>query len=251
MSTKHTDTPRADELYIRLQDKNPFIVTDTLMEEYTKLERELNAAIRDRDNAISDHKQADTDSIRALHERNELRKGIAQLRAVADGLAACLNFRKSINATALLNDDDIKALSAYDALTKPEVDDHALVSKPLNAHEQPQPEQQQQEWGSRNDDGYIEDDGPRWGMYAEEGPPYTPAPLPSKTVGLTSEQSRLDQQLRPIVLAAMDRESAYELAKDALRYRMLSKMESLNLVIRAAYSERGEPYLDSLVVRQE
>ena len=38
------------------------------------LERDLVAAVRERDNAISDKKQADTDTIRALHERNEARE---------------------------------------------------------------------------------------------------------------------------------------------------------------------------------
>jgi septal ring factor EnvC (AmiA/AmiB activator) len=36
--------------------------------------RELANAIRERDNALSDYRQADTDSIRALHERSEARE---------------------------------------------------------------------------------------------------------------------------------------------------------------------------------
>lgn len=38
------------------------------------LERLLESAVRERDNAVSDHKQADTDTLRALHERNEARE---------------------------------------------------------------------------------------------------------------------------------------------------------------------------------
>ena len=42
---------------------------------------------RERDNALSDAKQADTDSIRALAERNEARAQLAAERALADRLA--------------------------------------------------------------------------------------------------------------------------------------------------------------------
>jgi len=46
---------------------------------------------------------------------------VTQLRAVADGLAKCLIFRRDINRTALLNDEDEKALAAYEALKSGEV----------------------------------------------------------------------------------------------------------------------------------
>ena len=45
---------------------------------------------RERDNALSDAKQADTDSIRALAERNEAREQLAAERALADRLAMTL-----------------------------------------------------------------------------------------------------------------------------------------------------------------
>jgi chromosome segregation ATPase len=43
--------------------------------------RELANAIREWDNALSDYRQADTDSIRALHERNEARAESERLAA--------------------------------------------------------------------------------------------------------------------------------------------------------------------------
>ena len=43
------------------------------IEHSSAIERELAATIRERDNALSDWRQADTDSIRAIHERNEAR----------------------------------------------------------------------------------------------------------------------------------------------------------------------------------
>lgn len=43
---------------------------------------------KERDNALSDFRQADTDSIRALHERNNARAQLASERALADQLAA-------------------------------------------------------------------------------------------------------------------------------------------------------------------
>jgi hypothetical protein len=49
------------------------------------LERELATAIIERDNALSDHRQADTDSLRALHERNKFLQQLkeAQLAIIA------------------------------------------------------------------------------------------------------------------------------------------------------------------------
>lgn len=49
------------------------------------LERKLAEAIRERDNALSDLQQADTDSIRALHERNAERE-------LADRLAHAVEY---------------------------------------------------------------------------------------------------------------------------------------------------------------
>ena len=46
---------------------------------------------RERDNALSDAKQADMDSIRALAERNEAREQLALERALADRLAGQLD----------------------------------------------------------------------------------------------------------------------------------------------------------------
>jgi hypothetical protein len=51
------------------------------------LERELADAIRERDNALSDWKQADTDSIRAIHERNEARAEVERLDVA--GIHSC------------------------------------------------------------------------------------------------------------------------------------------------------------------
>jgi hypothetical protein len=51
------------------------------------LERELADAIRERDNAISDWRQADTDSIRAIHERNEARAEVERLDV--SGIHSC------------------------------------------------------------------------------------------------------------------------------------------------------------------
>jgi len=55
-------------------------------EQRDRLERELATALRDRDNALSDWTQADTDSIRALHERNE---AIEQRDRLAEALRYC------------------------------------------------------------------------------------------------------------------------------------------------------------------
>jgi len=49
---------------------------------------QLADAIRERDNALSDYRQADTDSIRALYERNEARVQRDALAALAGELIA-------------------------------------------------------------------------------------------------------------------------------------------------------------------
>ena len=54
----------------------------------------------ERDNALSDAKQADTDSIRALAERNEAREQLALERALADRLAGVLELYCADDAIA-------------------------------------------------------------------------------------------------------------------------------------------------------
>lgn len=56
--------------------------------ENERLTRELADAIREKDNALSDYRQADTDSIRALYERNEARVQRDTLAALAGELIA-------------------------------------------------------------------------------------------------------------------------------------------------------------------
>ena len=51
--------------------------------EIAELKLSLDSRNRERDNALSDFRQADTDSIRALHERNEAR---GQRDALAEAL---------------------------------------------------------------------------------------------------------------------------------------------------------------------
>jgi hypothetical protein len=61
------------ELYVILAercDRRTVELAET-RDQRDRLERELATALRDRDNALSDWTQADTDTIRALHERNE------------------------------------------------------------------------------------------------------------------------------------------------------------------------------------
>jgi hypothetical protein len=58
--------------------------------EQTRLKKELTNAQRERDNALSDYRQADTDSIRALHERNEARAQRDALAVLAGELIAAL-----------------------------------------------------------------------------------------------------------------------------------------------------------------
>ena len=51
--------------------------------EIAELKSSIESKNRERDNALSDFRQADTDSIRALHERNEAR---GQRDALAEAL---------------------------------------------------------------------------------------------------------------------------------------------------------------------
>jgi hypothetical protein len=64
-----------------------------------ELERELADAIRERDNALSDYRQADTDSIRALHARNEARAQRDALAVLAGELIAAIRIN-SLNRSA-------------------------------------------------------------------------------------------------------------------------------------------------------
>jgi hypothetical protein len=52
------------------------------MDEYTRI-------MAERENAISDAAQSDTDSIRALHERNELRQEIERLKKLECDMGNC------------------------------------------------------------------------------------------------------------------------------------------------------------------
>jgi chromosome segregation ATPase len=61
-------------------DKFALMVSiDPMLERALRAERELADAIRERDNAESDRKQAEADTLRALHERNEARETIAEM----------------------------------------------------------------------------------------------------------------------------------------------------------------------------
>lgn len=74
---------------LALAESNGKLAHDTAIElrqvreQRDALAKELAEAVRERDNAISDWKQADTDSIRAIHERNQARD---QLDALANAL---------------------------------------------------------------------------------------------------------------------------------------------------------------------
>jgi hypothetical protein len=50
----------------------------TILDYAKKLQKDLDAAIAERDNAITDWRQADTDSIRAFRERNEAREKLSE-----------------------------------------------------------------------------------------------------------------------------------------------------------------------------
>jgi hypothetical protein len=69
----------------------PWEVIDRVMSQRDRLERELATALRDRDNALSDWTQSDTDSIRALHERNEARNQRNTLAGALQRVDECLS----------------------------------------------------------------------------------------------------------------------------------------------------------------
>lgn len=60
-----------------------------LVEERDRWERLHHAAIAERDNALSDWRQADTDSIRALYERNEARSRFNEIDLCKNAQAPC------------------------------------------------------------------------------------------------------------------------------------------------------------------
>jgi hypothetical protein len=95
MSQDLDETNRANE---RLGRK----LAETLAEN-ERLTRELADAIREKDNAISDYRQADTDSIRALHARNEARAQRDTLAVLAGELIAAFRinyqYRRLTTAT--------------------------------------------------------------------------------------------------------------------------------------------------------
>lgn len=69
-----SDTPETDEVIIvcgRIEDS---LALTKLIFLARRLERETDHWKREAENAKQDHSQADTDTLRALHERNEARK---------------------------------------------------------------------------------------------------------------------------------------------------------------------------------
>jgi hypothetical protein len=80
------------ELYVVLAercDRRTVELAET-RDQRDRLERELATALRDHDNALSDWTQADTDSIRALHERNEAREQRDTLAVICGELIAAI-----------------------------------------------------------------------------------------------------------------------------------------------------------------
>lgn len=122
-----SDTPRTDGFY-----DGPCKRADTLRQRgfARQLERELAAAIIERDNAISDHRQADTDSIRALHERNELREQLAAAnKIITESLVAISSPIRSIHDIPERIAYLVSGLSAANARIA-ELENH-LSPKPL------------------------------------------------------------------------------------------------------------------------
>lgn len=81
-------TPRTDAAWKQRDGESCLRHEFRKHESHVKIERELADAIRERDNAITDAKQWEVDSIRALHERNEAR---AQRDALADAIQEIKN----------------------------------------------------------------------------------------------------------------------------------------------------------------
>ncbi len=82
-------TPRTDAAFALYQDfphdekADPWLLASELERELAEARKMQQDRTDERDNALSDWRQADTDSIRAIHERNEA-------RAQRDSLAAAL-----------------------------------------------------------------------------------------------------------------------------------------------------------------
>jgi len=88
-------TPRTDAAVVESKGQWSYKLREVsrqLEREVVELRKQLQEAHRERDNAISDHKQADTDTLRALHERNEARRELeeAQNRAAFFESAMCV-----------------------------------------------------------------------------------------------------------------------------------------------------------------
>ena len=84
ITIEHDDSGETllDAVRALLKDRNEW------KEEADLREKKSDALKRSFVNALSDFRQADTDSIRALHERNNARAQLASERALADRLAA-------------------------------------------------------------------------------------------------------------------------------------------------------------------
>jgi len=100
---KRAPTPETDWSILYAWGGTPEIIHEFIKGQQTRIhhaqnvENELAFAIAERDNALSDWRQADTDSIRALHERNEARQQ-------RDELAKALDV--TLNATVLNHRND-------------------------------------------------------------------------------------------------------------------------------------------------
>lgn len=78
------------------------------IEHRDRLERELATALRDRDNALSDWTQADTDSIRALHERNE---AIEQRDRLAEAISWALEINQVTGGSRVALTEALQSLT--------------------------------------------------------------------------------------------------------------------------------------------
>lgn len=70
---------------------------------------------------------------------------------------------------------------------------------------------------------------------------------------MNTNQNRIQQQLRPIVLDTIDRVGSYETAKGWLRYEMMRKLnlhELAALQTRNLKGERWDDMIDELIVER-
>ncbi len=97
----------------------------TMLEYIETLEAHARRLERERDNALSDFRQADTDSIRALHERNEAREQLSVWKHEVDVLRQQLkedeeileaNISTFIDLTEKANDLERRLAIAREAL---------------------------------------------------------------------------------------------------------------------------------------